>query len=470
MIDRGYGGAVYPVNPTRAEIDGLPCFPSIAALPDPVDCAVLAVADDRLEDALRDAATAGIPAAVVFGAAGANPEHADGLPHRLAMIAREAGMALCGGNCMGFYSVAEGLFVSGYPLRQAPPAGGIGVITHSGSSFSALANSGRGLAFNYLISAGQELVTTAADYLRWLIAQPETRVVGCFLETVRDPAGFVAALEQAAEREIPIVVLKVGRSEQARRLAQAHSGAVTGVDAAYDALFERYGVVRVRSLDELADTLELFASPRRPVATGLALATDSGGERALIADVAADLDLRFAPLAANTVARLTETLEPGLTPTNPLDLWGTGDDYARRYEASLLALAADPGVGALVFAVNLVPGSRLLPSYLQIAERVQIQTEKPFAVLGNLASTIDREAAARLRAVGIPVLMGTATGLAAIRTSALACRPAAGARRSLSRFRRIGSRCGESDCAGTLACLLTRSRPNACWPNSVCRW
>jgi acyl-CoA synthetase (NDP forming) len=472
VLDRGFAGALYPVNPGRAEIDGIRCYPSLADLPERVDCALLAVGDERLEAALRAVAEAGIAAAVVFGGSSPHPNrHPEGTrpsavgegsaagdwlskreaaspetphavnppspiamgeggrgvrvhPDRLRRIASDANLALLGGNAMGFYNCVDRLFVSGYPPAAPLPAGGIALISHSGSAFSAFANNRRGLRCSYLISPGQELMLSTADYLWFVLEQPETRVVGVFLEAVRDPAGFVAGLAEAARREIPVVVLKVGRSERGRALALAHSGALAGADEAFAALCARWGVLQTRSLDELADTLELLAAPRRPRGGGLALAGDLGGERALIADRAAEIGVPWAALGAETLAAIGAVLEPGLDADNPLDLWGSGRDWERSYETCLAAMAADPAVGCTVLAIDLVTGSRLVPGYLDVVERVHAATERPVAVMGNLASAIDPAAADRLRNRGITVLMGTDTALAALR-HALTWRPAA---------------------------------------------
>ena len=412
-LDTGYGGAVYPVNPTRGEIDGVRCYPTLGELPEPVDCAVLAVGDARLEESLRAAIATGIPAAVIFGAM-PDPGSADPLPERLRDLARDAGMALLGGNCMGYYNAVDRLYISGYPVRERGPAGGIAFVSHSGSTFSAMANSGRDFRFSWVISPGQELAVTAADYLRFLVQQPETRAVGLFLESVRDPEGFVSALELAAAADVPVVVLKVGRSEQGRRMALAHSGALAGSDAAFSALCERWGVLRVDSLDEMGDALELLAAPRRVHPGGLALGGDSGGERAMIVDRAAALDVPWAALGEATLREIASALEPGLQPGNPLDMWGSGKAWQASYERCLTALARDPATGATVLAVDLVPGSRLAPDYIDVVLRVLEETGAPLAVMGNMSSTIDRAFARRLRDGGVPVLMGTDSGLRAL--------------------------------------------------------
>jgi acyl-CoA synthetase (NDP forming) len=423
-LDAGYPGTVYPINPRRAEIDELRCYPSLADLPERVDCAVLAVADERLEAALEATVAASIPAAVIFGGLPV-PGERQSLPDRLRRIANEGRIALLGGNAMGFYNYQDRLFVSGYPLQERAPAGTIAVITHSGSSFSALANSGRGLRFSYVISPGQELTLTAADYLHFVLEQPETRVVGLFLEAVRDPERFVAVLELAARREIPVVVLKAGRSERGRAMALAHSGALAGSDDAFRALCRRWCVMQVRSLDEMTDTLELLSDARWPRGRGkgLALAGDSGGERALIVDLATERGVPWAPLGEATMATIGQALDPGLEAANPLDLWGSGHNWEHVYETCLLAMARDPAAGAAVLAVDLVRGSRLTPGYAAVIERVHEAARIPVAVLANLASAVDGEAAAGLRAKGIPVLMGTETGLAAL-GHALSWKPA----------------------------------------------
>ncbi len=418
----GYTGTVYPVNPGRAEIGGMACWPSLADLPARPDCALLAVADERLPAALAAVADAEIPASVVFAGMPAPLPDGTPLPERLREIARAGNVALLGGNAMGFFNYRDGLFAAGYPPAERNPAGGIAIVSHSGSAFSALANARRGLRLGWAMSPGQELVVSVADCLRFVLRQPGTRVVGLFLETVRDPAGFAAALDEAAARHIPVVALKIGRSERGLEMARAHSGALAGSDAAFGAFCERHGVLRVRTLDELADTLELLAAPKRPAGGGLALASDSGGERAMIVDLAADLGLEWAPLAAETESALAAVLDPGLEPANPLDLWGSGRNWEASCDAALRALAADPNVGLLLFAVDLIGGSRLLEGYAGVAERAAASLGVPFGVLGNLGSTVDRAVAARLRDAGIPVLLGTETGLAAAR-HALAWRP-----------------------------------------------
>ena len=241
-----YGGEVYPINPRYDDIAGTRCYPNLKALPAPADCVAFAVSDDILEPALTEAADAGARAAVIFGRAYEAPGRAGpSRAERLAAVAREAGMAVCGNNCMGFFNSIDGIKMSGNPPPLAEASGEVGLISHSGSTWSGLVGNQRDLVFNYAISAGQEIATTMADYLEFLLDQPETRAIGCLLETVRAPELFIAAIERADQLGVPIVALKLGRSERGRRFAIAHSGALAGSDAAYGAVFERHNVIRV---------------------------------------------------------------------------------------------------------------------------------------------------------------------------------------------------------------------------------
>ncbi len=412
LVECGFKGEVFPVNPRHRSLRGLSCYPSLEELPVSVDLAVIALPDALLEEQLSMAARLGVGSAVIF--ASAFDEPAEGEPRlteRLAAIASEAGMALCGANCMGFVHPAASLEICGFSLPAELGPGPICLLSHSGSSFSALLHNDRGLKFNLAVSSGQELVTTAADYVSYGISMEGTAVVGLVVEQLRDVPRFSEVAREASERDIPIVALKVGADPRTADLVSAHSGALAGDDGAYEAFFDAYGIHRVRDLCELADTLELFAAGRRAAVGGLAAVTDSGGERALLIDLAGEVALA-APNAA-TKAELASVLDRGLPVVNPLDAWGTGADSDNVFKRSLRALHDDPGTGALLFAVDLTAASS--ESYAAIAIATSEVTEKPFAVLSHYPGGIDRAAAARLRRAGVPLLEGTISGLAAVR-------------------------------------------------------
>lgn len=414
LVRGGFDGAMYPVNPRYEEVLGHRCIPSLADLPEPVDLALLGLSNAHLEEQLRAAAEAGVRSAVIFASCYERPaEGKSPLADRLAAIARQAGMALCGGNGMGFINVERRLRACGFSEPDDLGPGAITFVSHSGSAFSAMLHNDRGLRFNLAVSSGLELVTTASEYIDYALDQPSTKLVALFIETVRDPSRFRVALARAAAQDVPVIALKVGRTEPAKGLVAAHSGALAGEDRAYQALFDAHGVLRVETLDEMADTLELFAAGRRAAAGGLAAIHDSGGERAQLIDAADQAGVPLASISKATEARLAAVLEEGLPPVNPLDAWGTGNDADRIFLECMHALLDDPDTGALAFCVDLTTEHDPDAGYRVVAREVFAGTPKPVAVLANMASAVDPRDSEFVRAAGMPVLEGTDTGLAA---------------------------------------------------------
>jgi len=404
----------YLVNPRYAAIGPDKSYPGLAALPGPVDLALLAVPDTALEEQVKVCADATARSVVIFGSAfdsGDSP----GRRGRIAAIAERARLPLCGAGCMGFVNVARGLRAIGYAEPDPLPAGPVALVTHSGSVFSALLRSRRAFGFSLAVSSGQELVTTAAAYARYALTLPETKVLALVLETIRDAPELRTVLATAAERDVPVVLLPAGTSNGGRSMVAAHSGALAAGDGAWQALAAAYGVHLAGDLAELADTLELFCAGRRATAASLATVHDSGFERAHAADVAASAGVEFAALGEATRRRLADALDPGLEVANPLDLWGTGRDTEQLFASALTALAADPAVGAVALAVDLVPEFDGDDSYPNAALAAAAATRKPVAVLASVPAAIDAAAAARLRAAGVPVLESTRSGLLALR-------------------------------------------------------
>lgn len=399
------------VHPSYPTVLGEPCLDSLRAIEGTVDLVVLGVPDHALAGQLRLAASRGDGAALVFGTA-------HGVGGELTSIATDAGLMMCGGGSMGYLNVARGIRAIGYAERSALTPGGIALVTQSGSMFSALLRTHRRLEFSVIVSSGQELVTPMADYLDYALTLPETRVVGIIAETLRSADAMQAALARAAAQDVPVVALTVGSSPTGRAFVAAHSGAIAGEDAAWEALFSAYGVHRVDSLDALVDTLEVFAvgrRVRRGSTGGLASVHDSGGERALVADRADALGVVFADLSPATQERLASHLDPGLEPSNPLDVWGRGADTETLFTACLEALAADAGVEVVAAGLDLVEEYDGDNSYPRAIRSVYERTDKPVVVLSNSAAAVDQSQAAPLRTLGVPVLEGTDSGLLALR-------------------------------------------------------
>jgi acetate---CoA ligase (ADP-forming) len=399
---------VHLVSPTRTSAFGRACVPSLADVPEPVDLVLLGIPDKALASTVAIAADRGDAGAVVFG-----PAH--GVKEEI--VAAAGDMALVGGGCMGFVDTTTGVRAIGYLERHPLPAGPIALITHSGSVFSALLRTRRPLGYAVAVSSGQELVTTTADYLDYALSLPQTGVIGLVLETMRDAPRLESALAEAASRDIPVCALTVGTSVRGQALVDAHSGAIAGSDAGWEALFSAYGVHRCSDPDDLTDSLETFAIGRRHVpgtGRGVATAHDSGAERVLVADIGERLGVRFATLAEPTVARLAAALDPGLVPMNPLDVWGRGSDTAELFTECLSALAEDPDTGVVALACDLVEEYDGDQSFAIALEALLARTNKPVAVVANVTSAVHQAVAARLRAQGIPVLEGTASGLRAL--------------------------------------------------------
>ncbi len=409
------GHRVYLVNPKYDEIDGMACHPSIAALPETVDHVVLGVGNGRIEAQIDEAIARGVKAATIFGSCYLEEDTQPPLTRRIAAKAAAAGLHICGGNGMGFYNLDHDLRVCGFPPPEWLERGGVTFISHSGSAFTALVHNDRRFRYNLAISSGQELATTAADYLDYALDQPTTRAVGLFLETVRDPARFVAALEKAAERDIPVVALKVGRTAESAALAVSHSGAIAGDHGAYEAIFDRYGVMQVDDLDELGNALLLMESPRRAARGGIASMHDSGGLRELLVDLAAEQGLPFAKINPETTTALASRLDYGLEPINPLDAWGTGHDYEAIFTDCLAALANDPDTALAGMFVEPRDGYYLSEGYGRLLEATLARTGKPIFLSTNMASNGADQLCRRLVRGGVPVMLGAKPAVRAIR-------------------------------------------------------
>jgi acyl-CoA synthetase (NDP forming) len=405
----GYGGKIYGVNPRYETLYDRKIYPSLSDLPETPDCAILALPNSRLLPVVDEASELSIPSAIIY--ANIQVEENETLVHAI----EKSGMMICGPNCMGIISFAHKLPLSGYPIVPGTPTGDITFISHSGSVWEAMMHNNRGIHYNYVISAGNEMVTTLADYMLFALSDPGTKVIGMFVETVRDPDNFCQALEMASNQDVPVVALKVGRSGRGAQLAQAHSGALAGEDATYNALFKHFGVQRVGSLDEMMDSLELFDSAMRPKNSHLSAILDSGGERSMLVDLAEDQGIDFTELDPITINKLEEILEPGPKAENPLDAYGSDKYLEETFTSAIKILDADPNTGLSTLSVDLYRVGNMSPLYVSIILSIKDQLKNPFVVLANASATASEILTACLREAGVPVLIGTETGLRAIK-------------------------------------------------------
>ncbi|MEX2648914.1 MAG: acetate--CoA ligase family protein [Alphaproteobacteria bacterium] len=412
----GFDGPLWPVNPRYEEVAGEVCYPSLAALPQPPDLAVLAVADDRLEDNLAAAIAAGARAASIFGACVIPEDATPRLAGRLGTMARAARLPINGGNCMGYCNYEARIRVTSYPFRDREP-GTMSYLSQSGSAFGAIANHNHRAGLNLAVSCGSELATTIAEYMDYALELASTRVIGLFIEAVRDPARFIAALEKAAARDVPVVVLKTGRTEAAARMAISHSGALVGNNAAFDAVCRRHGMLRVHTLDELMATMLLMNGPRRAGTGALTSIHESGGERQMVVDLAADLGVPFAAIGPATVERLGERLDYGLAPENPCDAFGTGHDFDGILRDCFAALLADPATALGLFFLDAQQGNSYSEACVKACLDAAATTDKPVALATNYSAVNHHELAERVTRLGVPVLDGTVPALKAVRNA-----------------------------------------------------
>jgi acyl-CoA synthetase (NDP forming) len=413
----GYEGALFAVNPGYEAVLGVPCFANMAALPQTVEHVIFAVGDARIEAALEDAVAHGARAATIMTALVLARDRQPLLRDRIAAKIRAAEMLVCGANGMGFYNFHDGVWSCGFDTRNNHVRGGnVTLISHSGSGMCGILDCEERIDFNLAVSTGQELGVTMDEYMDFALDLPGTRVIGLFMETARNPAGLIAAFEKAHRKAIPVVVLKVGRTELAARLTVSHSGAIAGRDDTYQALFDRHGVQRVQDMDELATALIMFAQPHPVAAGGLAAIHDSGGERQHLIDLADAMDVPLAEISRETGQRLAELLDPGLLPVNPLDAWGAGGPNANAVmENSLAALMADPGTALGAVVHDRAPLGRVYPCYAEYLRKGHAASGKPVFLVANRQGTGADPRVIEFTREGFPVLDGLRSFLAGVR-------------------------------------------------------
>jgi acyl-CoA synthetase (NDP forming) len=317
---------------------------------------------------------------------------------------------------MGYYNFRARVWACGFETRAHRDDGNITLISQSGAGMCGILDVDERLNFNLAVSTGQELSVSVEDYMDWALEQPETKVIGLFLETSRRPDSLIAALEKARRKRIPVVAVKVGRAALSAELAVSHCGALAGNDAAYAALFDRHGVQRVEDMDELATALIMFAQPH-PVAPGGVVAIhDSGGERQLLIDLAERMHVPLTRLAPETVRDLEQLLDPGLPAVNPLDAWSAGGmEYHLSMEACFAKLLEDPGAAFGAVVHDRSAGGAIFPAYAGYLRAGHAAAGKPVFLVTNRQGTGADPLVIELTREGFPVLDGVRSFLSGAR-------------------------------------------------------
>jgi acyl-CoA synthetase (NDP forming) len=428
----GFPGEIYPINPRYENLLGRRCYRSVEDLPDGVDVLAFCVNHERVLEGLHAAAKKGVRAGVAFDAGFAESDETGRQRQaELVVVCREAGIAFCGPNCMGVISPHERSFVYLNALRDpAPLPGNVGLISQSGSIVIGLLADCRRFGFSRVVSTGNEAVIVAADVLEYLVEDPATRVIAMFLETVRQPERFVAALDRAAARGKPVVVLKVGKSERARRAITSHTGGLAGESRVVEAVLRAHRAIEVHDMDELTETLAACQGARRPPGRRIAVVTNSGGHTELILDVAANLGIELPALSPATRAEAARVIGSVAGDGNPLDSWGNGD-FQTNVPHALRTLGADPDIDAVVWCTDSMDGSPLgtperFMTYASMLLEGAKGSAKPFYLMGTRPGIFRRDQHELLSAQGIAMIGGTRQGLRAIdRLARWAAPPAA---------------------------------------------
>ncbi|MEU9190638.1 acetate--CoA ligase family protein [Streptomyces sp. NPDC048484] len=336
------GARLHPVHPTRESVFGIPCVPSVADLPEQADLAVLLVSDPL--PVIEQLAETKVRFAVAF-ASGFAETGAEGAAAqaRLADAVQRAGVRLLGPNTN--LNAFE-------KFRDDLDGPAIALITQSGHQGRPVFTLQElGIRLSHWAPTGNEADLESADFISYFAEQPEVGAIACYLEGLKDGRSFLLAADRAARRGVPVVAVKVGRTETGARTAASHTGKLTGADAVVDAAMRQYGVVRVDGLDELQDTAALLARARPPSADGVAVYSISGGTGAHFSDLATEAGLRLPALSSAKQAELHQWIPEYLDVTNPIDNGGhpVGDWRGRKI---IDAILADPAVGVLVCPIT----------------------------------------------------------------------------------------------------------------------
>ncbi|MFF8402641.1 acetate--CoA ligase family protein [Streptomyces sp. NPDC015684] len=336
------GARVHPVHPGRPAVFGVPCVASVAELPEQVDLAVLLVADPL--PLVEELAEAKVRFAVAFASGFAETGEAGAEAQRhLADAVRRSGLRLLGPNTN--LNAFE-------RFREDLPGPAIALITQSGhQGRPVFALQELGVRLSHWAPTGNEADLETADFVSWFAEQPEVGVIAAYVEGLKDGRAFLLAADRAARRKVPVVAVKVGRTETGARTAASHTGKLTGADDVVDAAMRQYGVIRVDGLDELQDTAALLARARTPRADGVAVCSISGGTGAHVADLATAAGLRLPRLSEAKQAELHQWIPEYLSVANPVDNGGhpVGDERGRKI---IDAILADPAVGVLICPVT----------------------------------------------------------------------------------------------------------------------
>ena len=421
-----FAGAIYPINPKRETIAGLPCLPSVDALPEGVDVAVLAIPRAGVLDAVRGLAARKAGGVVIFSA-GFAEGGAEGLAEQqeIAAIAAAAGMVIEGPNCLGLVNYVDRIPLTFVETTAVSPgskpemgARAIGIVSQSGAMAAVLATMllARDVAVSYSVSTGNEAASGVEDYVDWLVDDPATHAIAMIVEQFRKPQRFLAAARRAAAAGKPVVLLHPGKSSAARESAATHTGAMAGDYKLMRAMVARAGVIVAETLEELGDVAEIAVRCAALPKGAAAVLGESGAFKALTLDLAEELDLPLAALDDDNAPALRAALPPFVPVSNPLDLTAQGLSEPALYTRTLEALLGDDRVGTIMAGIiqsDPVTCAIKYPPILDAVAAAPLTKALVFAGLDEGAA-IPPERIASLRSAGVPWFPTTERALRAV--------------------------------------------------------
>ncbi len=418
----GFDGRYYPVNNRATTVHGMQAYPNVSSLPEVPDMVLVAVPARIVPGVIDECADIGVKAAVIVSAGflEIGGEGAE-LQARVTATARSRGPLVVGPNCLGLLSLVNHCCA----FDGAPPTytGNVAVISNSGGLMYLLMLRAppRGVGFSHCVSCGNEAGVTTADLIDYFVADPATDVILALMETVRDPKLFIDACNRAREARKPVVILKLGRSEQGRRSVFTHTGALAGNDATYTSLFRELGVIQVNDLDELVDMSVLLSQAvpllRKRRLERAGVIEISGGGKELLCDTCAAAGVELPDLTeAGAAALLASMQNPEYVATNPVDTggsWGM-EEKARVYPDALEIFANEPDMDIVVSRYTIPrSGSELGPLSKRIQEMQAARAAHPdklFVVLSRTTDPWSQEWEAAVRENQIPFLQGYGRG------------------------------------------------------------
>lgn len=383
LVEQNFKGAVYPVNPKASELYGLPCFPSVRAIPASVELAVIAVPANIVPTVLRESGEKGVSAAIVISAGFREAGHAD-LEEELVRIAQEFDMALLGPNCLGV--VAPPVSMNASFAKTLPKRGSVAFLSQSGALGTAILDMAatEGIGVSLFASLGNKALLDESAFLEYIGEDRKTSIVAIYAEDLREPRRLQSAVRSMAraKKPKPLIVLKSGKTEAGKRASSSHTGSIAGRSAAYDALFEESGILEAKESRELFSFARAFQNNSLPERSGIAIVTNAGGPGVLSADAISLRGRTLAALSDATRNSLRSFLPAAAGVLNPIDI--LGDAKNDRYARALDTVLSDDAVGSVL--IILTPQS--MTDVEQIAEKIveaKKHTKKPMvaAFLGG---------------------------------------------------------------------------------------